>query len=220
MTSKPSGTVTFLFTDIENSTPLAREHPESWEATRARHHTILREAIELNDGFVFQEIGDAFCAAFHKAPDALKAAIKAQEELQNELLGELIVYVRMGIHTGEAEFNENDYRGYATLSFVQRLMSAGHGGQILVSNTAENLLRERLPQQINLRDMGLQKLAGVPSPVRVFQVIAPDLPIEFPPLRTLDNLPNNLPIQLTSFVGREKELLDVRNFCTTRVCSP
>jgi predicted ATPase/class 3 adenylate cyclase/DNA-binding CsgD family transcriptional regulator len=210
MTSRPSGTVTFLFTDIENSTQLAREHRETWEAARARHHTILREAIERNNGFVFQIIGDAFCAAFHKAGEALRAAIQAQRDLQDEPWGEITIYVRMGIHTGEAELQDNDYRGYTTLSFVQRLMSAGHGGQILVSSPTENLLREHLPEQISLRDMGMQKFAGVPSLVRVFQVNAVDLPTEFPPLRTLENLPNNLPIQLTSFVGREKELVDIR----------
>jgi predicted ATPase/class 3 adenylate cyclase/DNA-binding CsgD family transcriptional regulator len=210
MISKPSGTVTFLFTDIENSTRLAREHPETWEAAKARHHTILREAIESNHGFVFQVIGDAFCAAFHKAGDALETVVKAQQDLQDERWGDYIIYVRMGIHTGDAELVGDEYRGYTTLSFVQRLMSAGHGGQILVSNTTENLLREQLPEQISLRDMGMQKFAGVPSAVRVFQVIAADLPTEFPPLRTVEHLPNNLPIQLTSFVGREKELADVR----------
>jgi predicted ATPase/class 3 adenylate cyclase/DNA-binding CsgD family transcriptional regulator len=210
MTSNPTGTVTFLFTDIENSTQLAREHPEAWEAAQARHHAILREAIESNNGFVFQVIGDAFCAAFHKAGDALKAAIQAQQNLQDEPWGEATIYVRMGIHTGEAEIEGNEYRGYTTLSFVQRLMSAGHGGQILISSATENLLREQLPSQISLRDMGMQKFAGMPNPVRVFQVIAPDLPTEFPPLRTLDNLPNNLPIQLTSFVGRENELTDAK----------
>jgi predicted ATPase/class 3 adenylate cyclase/DNA-binding CsgD family transcriptional regulator len=210
MAANPTGTVTFLFTDIENSTTLAREHPETWEATRARHHAILREAIESNNGFAFQVIGDAFCAAFHKAADALKAAWMAQQDLQNEPWGEVTIYVRMGIHTGEAELEGNDYSGYNTLSLVQRLMSAGHGGQILISNAAENLLREQLLPQISLRDMGMQKFAGMPSPVRVFQVIAPDLPQKFPPLRTLENLPNNLPVQLTSFVGREKELADVK----------
>ncbi len=210
MTSKPSGTVTFLFTDIENSTQLAREHPEAWEVARARHDTILREAIESNYGYVFQTIGDAFCAAFHKAGDALKSSIKAQQNLQDEPWGEVTIYVRMGIHTGEAENEGNEYRGYTTLSFVQRLMAAGHGGQILVSNTTENLLREQLPPAISLRDMGVNKFAGVSSSVRIFQVIAPDLPTEFPPLRTLENLPNNLPSQLTSFVGREKELAEVK----------
>ena len=210
MTSKPTGTVTFLFTDIESSTKLAREHPETWDIAQARQHAILREGIESNNGFVFQIIGDAFCAAFHKAGDALKAALIAQQNLQNDPWGDVTIYVRMGIHTGEAELEGDDYRGYTILSFVQRLMSAGHGGQILVSNTTENLLREQLPQAISLRDMSIQKFAGVPSRVRIFQVIAPDLPTEFPPLRTLDNLPNNLPTQLTSFVGREKELADVR----------
>jgi predicted ATPase/class 3 adenylate cyclase/DNA-binding CsgD family transcriptional regulator len=210
MTSRPTGTVTFLFTDIENSTQLAREHPEAWEVAQARHHAILREGIELNGGFVFQVVGDAFCAAFHRAGDALKAAIRAQQELQDEPWGDVTIYVRMGIHTGEAEIEGDEYRGYTTLSLVQRIMSAGHGGQILVSNVTEHLLREQLPTGLSLRDMGAQKFAGVPSSVRVFQVLTPDLPIEFPPLRTLDNLPNNLPIQLTSFVGREKELGDVR----------
>src|ERR671925_1105949 len=100
MTSKPSGTVTFLFTDIENSTQLAREHPESWEAARARHHQILREAIESNHGFVFQIIGDAFCAAFQKPGDAAKAAVQAQQGLQCEAWGDCAIRVRMGIHTG------------------------------------------------------------------------------------------------------------------------
>src|SRR5512145_1207440 len=127
MTSNPTGTVTFLFTDIENSTQLAREHPEAWETAQTRHHAILREAIETHNGFVFQVIGDAFCAAFHKAVDALKASIKAQQDLQNEPWDEFIIYVRMGIHTGEAENEADEYRGYTTLSLVQRLMSAGHG---------------------------------------------------------------------------------------------
>ena len=198
------------FTDIENSTQRAREHPESWEAVQARHHVILREAIESNHGYVFQIIGDAFCAAFHKATDARRASVKAQRNLQIEPWGNVTIYVRMGIHTGEAKLDGDDYRGYTTLSFMQKLISAGHGGQILVSNTAEILLREQLPSQISLSDVGMQKFAGVPSPVRIFQVIAPDLPVEFPALRTLDHLPNNLPTQLTSFVGREKELADVR----------
>ena len=210
MTSKPTGTVTFLFTDIENSAQLAREHPEAWEAAQARHHSILREAIESSNGFVFQVIGDAFCAAFHKAWDALKAAIQSQQELQNEPWGEVTIYVRMGIHTGEAEIEGNDYRGYLTLSLVQRLMSAGYGGQVLVSNATENLLQDQLPQELSLRDMGVHKFTGVPYSVRVFQVVAPDLPREFPPLRAPDILPNNLPTQLTSFIGREKELADVK----------
>src|SRR5574341_898469 len=206
----PSGTVTFLFTDIEGSMKLAREHPETWETLRARHDALLRKSIESNHGYVFQIVGDAFCAAFYKAGDALKAAYRAQQELQAEPWGQAVVRVRMGIHTGEAEARDNDYRGYLTLSLAQRLMSAGHGGQVLVSGASENLLRGQLPKEIDLRDMGKHKFKNVPQPVRVFQVIATDLQSEFPALRSEDIHPNNLPAQVTSFVGRENELAEVK----------
>jgi len=210
MAGIPTGTVTFLFTDIEGSTKLARGHPETWEPARARHHDILRGAIESNDGFIFQIIGDAFCAAFHTAGDALMAAYDAQQELQNEPWGETTIRVRMGIHTGEAEAQDNEYTGYLTLSLVQRLMSAGHGGQVLVSGATENLVRGQLLKEIDLAEMGKHNFKDVLQAVHVFQIIAPDLAKEFPPLRTLDSLPNNLPTQLTSFVGRDKELADVK----------
>src|SRR5215210_2293074 len=166
MSNLPSGTVTFLFTDIEGSTKLAREYPETWEPTRGRHHAILQEAIEANNGYVFQVIGDAFCAAFHTAGDALKAALQAQQHLQSEVWGECVIRVRMGIHTGEAELHGDEYQGYLTLSLVQRLMSAGHGGQVLVSDTTENLLRGQLTKGINLRDLGKHNFRDVPQPVR------------------------------------------------------
>ena len=108
MTSYPTGTVTFLFTDIEGSTKLAREHPGAWEAARARHHEILGQAIEANHGVVFQIIGDAFCAAFHRAGDALKTAYEAQGRLQAETWGKTPIRVRMGIHTGEAEAHDGN----------------------------------------------------------------------------------------------------------------
>jgi predicted ATPase/class 3 adenylate cyclase len=209
LTSKPTGTVTFLFTDIEESTRLAREYSDRWERVRSRHHEILRESIEQNDGFVFQIIGDAFCSSFHKAIDALKAAIQAQQGLQQESWGEAIVRVRMGIHTGEAETDGSDYRGYLTMSLVQRLMSSGHGGQILLSDATEKLSRDRLPEDVRLLDMGEHKFKGIAYPVRVFQVLAPHLQQEFSPIHTPDFLPNNLPAQLTSFVGRKKELEEV-----------
>ena len=210
MAGVPTGTVTFLFTDIEGSTKLAREHPDAWENVRARHHAILHDAIGCYQGHVFQIIGDAFCAAFHTAGDALKAAIKSQRDLQSELWGETVIRVRMGIHTGEAETDGRDYRGYLTLSLVQRLMSAGYGGQILVSGATETLLRGQLPNGIDLRDMGRHHFKDLPPVVPVFQVVAPDLQTEFPALRSSDIHPNNLPTQLTSFVGREKELADVK----------
>jgi predicted ATPase/class 3 adenylate cyclase len=210
MANLPSGTVTFLFTDIEGSTKLAQQHRDFWETLRERHHAILRNAIESNNGYVFQIIGDAFCAAFHKAGEALKAALKSQQGLQNEEWDDVPIRVRMGIHTGEAEAYAGEYHGYLTMSLVQRLMSAGHGGQILISDTTEKLLREELPKNVSLRNLGEHKFKDVSYSVRVFQVVTLGLQTQFPALRTEDAHPNNLPTQLTSFVGREKELVDVK----------
>ena len=206
----PTGTVTFLFTDIEGSTKLAEEHSDKWESLRERHDSILRKAIEANNGYIFQIIGDAVCAAFHKAGDALRAALKSQSDLQHEAWGDVAVRVRMGIHTGEAEADGKEYRGYLTMCLVQRVVSAGHGGQILLSQTSANLLRGQLPKNINLQDMGEHRLKDVPLPTRIFQVVAPGLQGEFPVLRTLSVFPSNLPTQITSFVGREKEVADVK----------
>jgi len=206
----PTGTVTFLFTDIEKSTVYAREYPQAWEVSQARHHAILRKSVETNGGYLFQTIGDAVCAAFHNPDDAIKAALDGQAGLQNEEWGDFTVRVRMGVHSGHAEFNEGDYHGYLTLSLVQRIMSAGHGGQVLLSGATENLLRGQLSQGIELVDMGRHTFKDAPQAVRIFQVFAPGLQVEFPPLRAFDILPNNLPAQLTSFIGREKELGDVR----------
>lgn len=227
MADIPSGTVTFLFTDIEGSTKLAQAHPDKWELLREKHHAILKEAIESNNGCIFQIIGDSFCAAFHTAKDGLNAALEAQQAFtkMNDDGGRttssfiphnssLLLKVRMGIHTGEAEAHNGEYRGYLTLSMIQRVMSAGHGGQVLVSGASENLLRGQLPKDVSLRDMGEHKLKDVPQPARIFQVVAPDLQSDFPALRALDVFPNNLPTQLTSFIGREKEIRDVTQALT------
>jgi class 3 adenylate cyclase len=175
MTQAPTGTVTFLFTDIEGSTKLARENPDTWEALQERHHAILTSAIESHNGFIFHIMGDAFCAAFHTAGEALKAAVKAQQDLQREEWGDAAIHVRMGLHTGTAEWVENDYRGYLTLALVQRVMSAGYGGQILLSNTTENLLRGQLPKEFTLRDLDEHKFKDAPLLVGIFQVVAPGL---------------------------------------------
>lgn len=212
MVSLPTGTVTFLFTDIEGSTRIARERSETWEALRGRHDAILRAEIESHGGFVFQIIGDSLCAAFHTAGDALTAAIQSQIDLQTEDWGETPIRVRMGIHTGEAVTNGADYRGYLTLSLVHRVMSAGHGGQILLSNATESLLRGQLPKDATLRDLGEHRLKDVRLPVRIFQAVVPGLPGDFPALRALHVYPNNLPTEFTSFVGREKELAEIKQF--------
>ena len=209
MSNPPSGTVTFLFTDIEGSTKLAQQYPNHWESLRARHHTILHSAMEMYNGYVFQIIGDAFCVAFHTASDGLCAAIQAQRKLQRENWGDTPIKVRMGIHTGEAEKRENDYRGYLTLARVQRIMSAGHGGQILLSNTTADLIQDQLPEGITLRDMHENLLKGWSTSEHLWQVVATDLWQEFPSLSTLKMIPNNLPVQRTSFVGREREIAEV-----------
>ena len=206
----PTGTVTFLFTDIEGSTSLAREHPAAWEIARARHHAILREAIETNHGYIFQIIGDAFCATFHTAIYGLNAAIEAQRQLQLEDWGETPIKVRMGLHTGSSELHSTEYRGYLTMAKVQRIMSVAYGGQVLLSNASAELLHNDLPAGIMLRDMKEHHLRGLPNPERLWQVVAPDLQRDFPPLQSLKEIPNNLPVQLTSFIGREKEVEQVK----------
>jgi len=206
----PSGTVTFLFTDIEGSTKLAQQYRDRWESLRSRHHSILKSAIESQDGYVFQIIGDAFCAAFHTAGDALQASITSQTQLQAEDWGEALVKVRMGIHTGKAEIQPaGDYHGYAAMSRVQRLMSAGHGGQILLSMAAQELVRDELPEGITLRDMGYHRLKDLIHPEHIYQVNIPNLPSDFAALKTLDLQLNNLPSHLTPFIGREREIAAV-----------
>ena len=176
----------------------------------------MREAIESHGGTVFQIIGDAFAAAFHTAPDALNAAVDAQRALQREPWSPAAIKVRMGISTGMAQARELDpvaggYSGYSTLARAQRVMSSAYAGQILVSNASAELLRGELPSGdlaagITLRDMGEHRLKGILNLERLWQVLAPDLPQEFPALATLNAIPNNLPVQTSAFVGREQEL--------------
>src|SRR5712692_2024143 len=176
----PTGTVTFLFTDIEGSTQLAQQFPDALPAALARHHAILRDAIETHGGYVFQIIGDAFCAAFATAPNALAATRVAQRALHTEPWGATgPIRVRMGLHTGEAEWRDGAYHGYLTQTRVQRVMSAGHGGQILLSQTTHDLIRDQLAPDISLRDLGEHRLKGLERLERIFQVVAPDLPSDF-----------------------------------------
>src|SRR5512146_3150780 len=142
----PTGTVTFLYTDIEGSTRLAREYPEALPRLLARHHDILTGAVQANGGHVMRTVGDAFCVAFHTAGNALHAAVQAQQDLYTEAWEAASVKVRMGIHTGRADVRaDGEYEGYLTLSHVQRLMSAAHGGQVLISAATEQLVRDELP---------------------------------------------------------------------------
>ena len=145
----PSGTVTFLFTDIEGSTRLAQEHPNRMPELLARHHAILHQSIETHHGFVFRLVGDSFSAAFSTAGEAVSAALEAQRRLQNEAWSPAPIRVRIGIHTGSATLKDDHhgqgaaYEGYATLALTQRIMSVGHGGQILLSQKTNRLRSER-----------------------------------------------------------------------------
>jgi predicted ATPase/class 3 adenylate cyclase len=205
----PTGTVTFLFTDIEGSTKLWERHPEAMQSALSRHDDILREAIEERGGYVFKTVGDAFCAAFATASDALTAALAAQKALHAEEWGEGgEVRVRMALHTGAAEERGGDYFG-PPLNRVARLLSAGHGGQVLLSLPTQELVRDLLPVGAELRDLGEHRLKDLARPERVFQLVAPGLLTEFPPLRTLESRPNNLPMQPTLLVGREREVAEV-----------
>ena len=201
----PSGTVTFLFTDIEGSTRRWEQQPRAMAAALAQHDARVREAIAAHRGHVFKTVGDAFCAAFATAPAALYAALDAQGALLADAPGEAApLRVRMALHTGTAEERDGDYFG-PPLNRVARLLEAGHGGQVLLSQPTSDLAGEALPMAVSLRDLGEHRLRDLARPERIFQVLAPRLPAEFPPLKTLETRANNLPLQLTPLIGRERE---------------
>ena len=211
MVELPTGTVTFLFTDIEGSTKLWERYPGTMRTALARHDEILRRAIEVHGGYVFKTVGDAFCAAFSTALDALESALTAQRALLSEPWeGEIdALRARMALHTGTAEERDGDYFGPA-VNRVARLLSAGHGGQVLLSLPTQELVRDQLPAGTWLRDLGERRLKDLSRPEKIFQLVAPDLPPEFPPLRALESYPNNLPLQPTPLIGREREVEEVR----------
>jgi class 3 adenylate cyclase len=205
----PTGTVTFLFTDLEGSTRLWEEHPEAMKEVLARHDEILREAVEAQGGVVVKTTGDGLHAAFASAEAALLAAAAGQVSLAAahwERTGPL--RVRMGIHTGAGELRDGDYFGPA-LNRAARVTAVAHGGQVLVSLATEELVRDSLSPELGLVELGEHRLRDLSRPERVFQLQVPGVAFEFPALRSLDVLPGNLPVQLTSFVGREEELARV-----------
>ncbi|HEX4086437.1 MAG TPA: adenylate/guanylate cyclase domain-containing protein [Chthoniobacteraceae bacterium] len=215
MSVLPTGTVTFLFTDIEGSSRLWENHGDAMAVALARHDIMLREAFESRGGTIFKTIGDAFCVAFPVAASALEGAVAAQRALRDEEWQDIEgIKVRMGIHTGSAESRDSDYFG-PVLNRVSRLLAAAHGGQMLLTLATEELVRDHLPEAISLRDLGERRLRDLNRPERVFQVVAPDLPTDFPALRSLEIFPNNLPVQLTTFIGREKEMNEVKRLLET-----
>lgn len=209
---RPTGTVTFLFTDIEGSTKLAQKFHDKLPEVLAKHHSILNECVENNNGFVFKTVGDAFCCAFQNADDAVRASVQSQKMLNSVDWKDAEVKVRMGIHTGFAEWSGTDYMGYITLARVSRVMSVAFGGQILVSNNAYEFSELITSDEISFRDLGERRLKDLTQPLKLYQIISADIPSDFPSLKTLDARPNNLPIQLSNFIGREKEILEINAF--------
>jgi predicted ATPase len=187
--------VTFLFTDVEGSTRRWETDADGMRAALANHDEVLRSAIEAHGGWLFKHTGDGVCAAFASPRCAVDAAVAAQRALE--------LPVRMGIATGEAELRGADYFG-AVLNRAARVMAAGHGGQILLAESTAGLL-----SGVDLVDLGPRRLRDLPTPVGVFQVRAPGLCTEFPPLRALDTSPGNLRPAVTSFIGRESEVAEV-----------
>ena len=214
MINLPSGTVTFLFTDIEGSTKLAQEYPDAMPVLLARHHEILRQAIQAQNGYVFQNDGDSMAVAFHSPLDALNAALAAQQLLEKELWSPAPIKVRMGIHTGTAKLNDASaatvYTGYTTLATTQRVMSAGHGGQVLLSGATYELVRNSLPTNTALVDLGEKRLKDLLRLEHLYQLNIAGLLASFPPLKTLDVSLTNLPTQLSTFIGREKEVEQIK----------
>ena len=199
--SLPSGTVTFLFTDIEGSTKLWEQYPEPMKRALARHDGLLREAIEGHGGHVIKTTGDGFHAAFQTGVDGVAAALAAQQALLAAKWDELDSHglrVRIGLHTGEAEARAGDYYGPA-LNRAARLMAVAHGGQTLLSTTTAALVRDQLPAETSLRDLGEHRLKDLVRPEHVFQLNHAGLPSDFPALRSVDAFPNNIPVQLTTF---------------------
>src|SRR5512140_837657 len=187
MAALPTGTVTFLFTDIEGSTQLWEKHPDAMKVALATHDAILRGAAESNGGHVFKSTGDGICAVFETAGQGVAATLAAQHALSKhawDAIKPQAIRVRMGLHTGEAELRDGDYYG-GTLNCAARIMAAGHGGQVLLSAVTAELARQQLSADVALIDLGEHHLKGLLRAERIFQVSVPDLAHEFPPLDTL-----------------------------------
>ena len=210
MASLPTGTVTFLFTDIEGSTRLLQELGERYAEALAHHHRLLRAAVQEHAGQIIHTQGDSVFAAFSRARDALAAAVAAQRAIGTHQWPEnAAVRVRMGLHTGEPLSAEIGYVG-VDVHLAARICAAGHGGQILLSQATHGLIVDELPEALFLRNLGEHRLKDLARPQRLFQIVVPDLPSDFPALRSLGARQKNLPIELTSFIGRERELGEVR----------
>ena len=210
MTRLPTGTVTFFFSDIEGSTRLIQQLGEHYPDVLLAHHTIQREALAANRGHELRTEGDSFFIVFESALDACTGAAAVQEMLaQHSWPQDGQVRVRIGLHTGEATLVGNEYLGL-DVHRAARVASAGHGGQVLISETTRALVEHALPPGLTLKDLGLHRLKDMARPERLFQLSVEGLLSEFPALKTLEATPNNLPTQLTSFIGRDDQVREAQ----------
>jgi len=203
MDELPTGTVTLLFTDIERSTQLLEQLGPRYPDVLAECRSQLRTAFHACGGHEVDTQGDAFFVAFARASDALSAAAAAQRSLASQVWPEgIALRVRMGLHTGEPHLTAEGYVGL-DVHRAARIMSAGHGGQILLSQTTRELVEYHLPESMSLRDLGAHRLKDLEHPNHLYQLIIKDLSADFPPLKTLDTHTHNLPVQPTPLIGRE-----------------
>ncbi len=201
--------VTFLFTDIEGSTQLWEQEPERMPSTLAAHDALARGAVERHRGKVVKTTGDGIYAVFDDALDALAATLDLQQALADTVATcGIPLHLRCGLHVGVAERRDSDFFGIP-VNRAARIMSAAHGGQVLLSQAVVDCVREILPAAVSLRDLGNVRLKDLATPEHVYQVVHPQLRQEFPALRSLESTPNNLPQQVSSFIGRERELADL-----------
>jgi predicted ATPase/class 3 adenylate cyclase len=210
MAGLPTGTVTFLFTDIEGSTALLQQLKDAYPDVLMECRRLVRSAVKERGGQEVDTEGDAVFVAFPSAREGLIAAITAQQSiLRHPWPNGSAVRVRMGLHTGEARIAESSYVGM-DVHRAARICAAGHGGQTLLSDTVAALVTKDLPDGVSLRDLGEHRLKDLAHPHRLFQALAPDLPPDFPPLKSLEARPNNLRLQLSSFIGREHAIAEVK----------
>ena len=215
MADLPTGTVTFLFSDIEGSTRLATERPADWPDLLARHRELLRATFAANAGVEVGTEGDSFFVAFPSATGAVVAAAEGQRALAAEPWPPGVeIRVRMGMHTGEAAVQDGTYVGLA-VHRAARIGQAGYGGQVLLSEATRALVVDTLPAGVTLLAIGAHRLRGLEGREELSQLVIDGLPSEFPPIRSLDTTPNNLPIQATSFFGRDREIAEVEDLLRT-----
>jgi predicted ATPase/class 3 adenylate cyclase len=209
MNHLPQGTVTFLFTDIEESTHLQQQLGDRYAGVLAELRQLLHAVFRVWNGHEVDTQGDAFFVAFARATDAVWAAVEIQRILAAHVWPHgVMVRVRIGLHTGEPSLGPEGYVGL-DVARGARMMSAGHGGQILLSQTTRDLVEQHLPDDVSLQDLGAHRLKDLQHKSHLFQLVIADIPSAFPPLKTLDSHPNNLPIQPTALIGREKEVATV-----------